>query len=50
MEAGHDHAGLIFILQKQRLSAGNETRRLLAMQSAFTLPEMTNRTEYLSNW
>ena len=49
LAAGRDHAGII-VGSQQRLSIGEQLRRLLRMINAKSSDEMRNRIEFLSNW
>ncbi len=46
---GRDHAGMILAAQ-QIHSIGEQVRRISRIDSAWTIVEMRNRVEFLSNW
>ena len=47
--AGKRHAGVV-IGEQQRISVGEELRRLLRLVDAKSAQEMENNLEFLSNW
>jgi hypothetical protein len=46
---GRSHFGII-LMRQQTLSVGEKLRRLARISSHFSLAEMKNRVEFLSNW
>jgi CO dehydrogenase/acetyl-CoA synthase alpha subunit len=49
MRVGASHAGIVIITQR-RWSAGEQTRRLVALQGQRTAPDMIDQVEFLSHW
>jgi hypothetical protein len=47
--AGRSHAGII-VRTHQRYSVGEQARRVLLIYGAFTLDEMVDRAEFISQW
>ena len=48
LKAGRSHSGII--LSRQRLSVGEQMRRLLRLIAAKTTEDMQNHVEFLSAW
>ena len=49
LAAGDSHFGII-IAPQQRMSVGEQLRRLLEQMAALSAGEMNDRLEFLSNW
>lgn len=47
--SGRSHYGII-LMRQQTLGTGEKVRRLIKIGGAFSIDQMKNRLEYLSNW
>jgi hypothetical protein len=47
--AARDHGGLVLAMQ-QRISIGEQLRRILRLGAALSREALRNRAEFLSNW
>jgi hypothetical protein len=49
LSSGREHAGMI-LAQQQRMSIGEQLRRILHLRASVTTESMRNQVEFLGNW